>query len=229
MKAAPATMRINRHSVTLRAPLPNESVSNDLRMLSYRLRVFDSILHDLIGEAAGRSYVDLGAGPLPFALRAQKAGFKVTAADARPPWTGRSPDGMTVVQADVRQFDLSDYDVIGIVGLLYHLRLEEQVDLLHRCAARPTIIDTEVYCPELVASLGIASPRLYPIRLEHGIEGAIMTETGDLWSSHGNDESFWPTEATLIDMVRDLGWTRMTMVEPPYLSRFGRRRFYVLQ
>jgi hypothetical protein len=200
-----------------------------LRQLSYRLRVFDLVLREIIGPAGGRSFVDLGAGPLLFAQRARNAGFRVTAVDARPPWTGRVPAGIRTVQADVREFDLAGYEVVGIVGLLYHLRLTEQLDLLQRCAGRPTIVDTEVFCPEVVASLHAASPRLRPVGADQGYDGAILVETGDVWSSYGNANSFWPTEASLLAMFARGGWRRVTLLERPYLSRFGRRRWYVLR
>jgi hypothetical protein len=218
-----------RFDIPYRAPRPDEDDPRALRQLSYRLRVFDLVMRDIIGPGEGRSYVDLGAGPLLFAQRARDAGFRVTAVDARPPWTGRVPNGVATVLADIRRFDLAGYDVIGIVGLLYHLRLPEQLDLLDRCAGRPTIVDTEVYCPDLAAALGLVSPRLRSAETHQGYDGATLAETGDIWSSHGNAESFWPTEASLLAMFAGRGWRRVTALEPPYLSRFGRRRWYVLR
>lgn len=229
MSGTGTPLAIDRFDLRYRSPAPDGNDPRGLRQLSYRLRVFDLVLREIVGPAAGRSYVDLGAGPLLFAQRARDAGFRVTAVDARPPWTGRVPAGIRTVQADVREFDLTGYDVIGIVGLLYHLRLAEQLDLLRRCAARPTIVDTEVFCPEIVASLGAASSRLRPVGGDREYDGAILAETSDVWSSYGNADSFWPTEASLLAMFAGGGWRRVTLLEPPYLSRFGRRRWYVLR
>lgn len=229
MSGAVTPPQVDYFEIPYRAPCPKEGDPRALRQLAYRLRVFDRVLRDIIGPAGSRSYLDLGAGPLLFARRARDAGFRVTAVDARPPWTGRVPPGIATVLADVRDFDISGYDVIGIVGLLYHLRLAEQLELLKRCAGRPTIFDTEVYCPDPAASPGSGPPRLRPVAAEQGYDGAILSETGDVWSSHGNPESFWPTEASLLTMFARCGWARVTMLEPPYLSRFGRRRWYVLR
>ncbi len=229
MSGADTRPAIDRFKLRYRSPAPDGSDPKGLRQLSYRLRVFDLVLREIVGPAAGRSYVDLGAGPLLYAQRARDAGFRVTAVDARPPWTGRVPAGIEIVQADVREFDLAGYDLIGIVGLLYHLRQAEQLDLLERCAGRPTIVDTEVFCPEIVASLGAASPRLRRVGTDQEYDGAVLVETGDVWSSYGNADLSWPTEASLIAMFARSGWRRVTLLEPPYLSRFGRRRWYVLR
>ncbi|MBS7534939.1 class I SAM-dependent methyltransferase [Ancylobacter sonchi] len=199
-----------------------------MQLLSYRLRVFDLILREL-GDPAGRHYVDLGAGPLIFAQRALRHGFAVTAVDARPPWTGAVYEGIAHVLADVRDFPLDGFDVIGIVGLLYHLRLDEQVDLLRRCEGRPTIIDTEVWCPELVDALGLGSTRVQPAATTLGYSGATLQETRDLWSSFGNPDSFWLDEPGILRVFEESGWRSATLMEPPYFSRFGRRRWYLLR
>lgn len=220
---------IEKVPVPFSAPLPSQQQDRSLRALSYRLRVFDLILRDVIGPGNGRSYVDLGAGPLLFAQRARDAGFRVTGVDARPPWTGKVPPGVEAVTADVRRFNLDGYDVIGIVGLLYHLTLEEQIDLLRRCRGRPAIVDTEVYNPEVIREHGLDSARLRPAPERSGLTGAELDETGNVWSSVGNPSSFWADEASLLAMFEAAGWQRVTQMEPPYFSRFGRRRWYVLQ
>lgn len=222
------TLAIDTKDAPFRFPPPEVQHRPSLQQLSYRLRVFDLVL-DLLGDPAGRSYVDLGAGPLMFSQRARNRGFKVTAVDARPPWTGAEPEGIEHVLADIRTFPLDGFDVIGIVGLLYHLTLDEQIDLLKRCEGRPTIIDTEVWVPELVEAMGLDSPRVWATDDEHGYSGAMLSETGDLWSSYGNPQSFWLDEPSLLRLVEDCGWQKATLVEPPYFSRFGRRRWYLLQ
>lgn len=229
MTSVLAQPRLHRHTVRLQPPDPHDPDSRGLRMLSYRLRVFDRVLADIVGPANGRSYLDLGAGHLLFARRARDAGFRVTAVDARPPWGDATPTGITIQQADIRDFDTAGFDVIGLVGLLYHLGLDDQVAMLRRCGGRPTVVDTEVWCPEVVAAHGLASSRVRQVQPIAGITGAMLTETDDLWSSYGNRESFWPTEDGLHRMMGGMGWTRLTAIDPPYLSRFGRRRWYVLQ
>lgn len=221
------SLPVDTVTVPFPCPPPGASHARSLRQLSYRLRVFDLAVGTL-GPARGRRYVDLGAGPLLFAQRARDAGFAVTAVDARPPRLRTLPEGIAFVLQDVCCFPLDGHDVIGIVGLLYHLPLEAQIDLLSRCEGRPTIVDTEVWCADLVARLGLSSPRLAGTAVVAGYSGAVLEETGNVWSSYDNAQSFWLDEPSLLRLFAEAGWSRVTMFEPPYLSIFGQRRWYVL-
>lgn len=220
-------LAVVHRAVAFAAPAPGVHDRRSLRMLAYRLRVFDLALREL-GPAAGRRYVDLGAGALPFARRAQDAGWRVTAVDARAPWLGGVPAGMAHVRADVRGFDLEGFDAVGIVGLLYHLPLADQVALLRRCGGRPTVIDTEVYSPEAV-SAGPHSARLGPEVVREGWRGGAFAEEGRHWSSAGDAESFWLDEASLLALCAACGWREAVLFGPPYASLFGLRRFLVLR
>ena len=200
--------------------------------LGLRLRTFRHILDTCLPPADGRSTVDLGAGHGLFAGLAKKKGYKVTAVDARLPWTlgdGDRPQdlsGIEVVQHDVRTFDLSGFDTVLIIGLLYHLTFKDQRDLLARCAGRPTVIDTEVF--DAAALPGDARDRFrYPVEID-GYHGALVAETGDVWSSYGIDRSFWFSEESLLRFFSEVGVGRVQVVEPAYASHFGPRRWYVL-
>lgn len=221
-------LTVETREVPFVAPPPAKHPKKALQQMSYRLRVLDLVL-DALGPAEGRTYADLGAGFLYFSSRAQRHGFAVTAVDARPPWGGKEvPEGIDFVRHDVRTMPLEGFDVVAIVGLLYHLRLGEQIDLLKRCDRRPTIIDTEVWCPDLVAEMGLETPRLRPAAPEAGYTGAVLDETRSLWSSHGNPHSFWLDEPSILRLFEACGWSRVKMMDPPYFSEFGRRRWYLL-
>jgi SAM-dependent methyltransferase len=220
-------LQIDTVEVPFAIPDPQRQNKATLQHFPYRLRVFDRAL-GLLGPAAGRRYVDLGAGPLLFSQRARKAGYAVTAVDARPPWLGAMPRDMAYVCADIRSYPLEGFDVIGIVGLLYHLRLAEQIDLLRRCAGRPTIIDTEVWNAAVVREAGSDTRRLHPVADHLGYAGAAFDENAFMWSSVGNPDSFWLDEPSLLRLIEECGWQRAALLEPPYLSAFGRRRWYVL-
>ncbi len=142
--------------------------------------------------------LDLGAGHGKFSLIAHELGWEVTAVDAR---TGRMPmvDGIRWIQADVRTFDVSGYDCIALLGLLYHLGLPDVLDLLKRCSGTPTILDTH--------------HALRPIVTVDGWEGRMYREPGATaeelepvqTASWGNTESFWPTRAALIRSAARIG------------------------
>jgi 2-polyprenyl-3-methyl-5-hydroxy-6-metoxy-1,4-benzoquinol methylase len=133
-------------SMTLPVLASQPPIERRMQTISFRLRTFRCILEICCRrESAEVSLVDLGAGPCLFAKLAAKEDFRVTAVDVRPPWNiDGSPlpleslAGIEFVQADACKFDVSGFDIVSIVGLLYHLTLDEQIDLLSRCAGRPS-------------------------------------------------------------------------------------------
>ena len=197
------------------------------------------IFRRMLGALKPGSYLDVGCGHGRFALIAQELGWEVTAVDAR---TTRFPDapGITWIQADVRTFDVAGYDCIGIMGLLYHLELAAQLDLLRRCSYATTIVDTHFSVPgarerghgrdrkgNLIAPA--ADPILDAVdRREHeelGYRGHIHVERpdkdedglrADAGSSWGNRESFWPDRRSLVAMLHDCGYDTVLMEAPPY-------------
>jgi 2-polyprenyl-3-methyl-5-hydroxy-6-metoxy-1,4-benzoquinol methylase len=92
---------------------------------SRRIQIFSLLL----GLFEPGRLIDLGAG---HSVAAAKAGWEVTAVDARTDRNATAP-GVTWVQADVRDIDLGGYDVVGCLGLFCHLTVEDQIDLLARC------------------------------------------------------------------------------------------------
>jgi 2-polyprenyl-3-methyl-5-hydroxy-6-metoxy-1,4-benzoquinol methylase len=114
----------------------------------------EMIFRALLAPFAPGRLLDLGAGKGNFALIAAGLGWKVTAVDAR---TVRWPDlaesdpttraliaSVRWVQADVRELSIPTgaYDLICILGLLHHLEIHDQVDLLRRCAGTLLRLDT---------------------------------------------------------------------------------------
>ena len=164
-----------------------------------RLDIFRSILAPL---RPGR-LVDLGAGHGKFSILASRLGWDVTAVDAR---TTRTPDapGIEWVQADVRDFPLEGYDCVSILGLLYHLEVDDQLDLLRRAAGTLTIVDTH--------------HALATTHTERGYRGRTFSEQLDAATAGwGNPTSFWPTEESLVRQFHDAGFERVFKYVPQYL------------
>ena len=223
------------HVKTMSLPVLSSQppIERQVQTLSFRLRTFRAILDQLRPKADGDSLVDLGAGPCLFAKLAAKHEFRVTAVDFRPPWNiDGSPlplenlAGIAFVQADACRFDVSGFDVVSIVGLLYHLTLEEQIDLLSRSGGKTVIIDTEVY--DEVAMSELARERIVPPANAMGYEGIDWLETDNVWSSKGNRYSFWHTVPSLLRMFENAGVRNVTMFEPLYRSAHGPRQWYLL-
>jgi len=212
-----------------------------LAQLPLRLRTFRWLLSETWPQAKGKRLLDLGAGPGLFARIASRHGFSVTAVDARAPWTiadieagrnsvGSGPvrdDEFLFIQKDLRDFDdLSGFDVIACIGVLYHLPFADQRDLIARCAGRAMVIDTEIYDASRIPET--EADRFGPVTVAGGYSGALCREHGQVYSSHGDAFSFWFDHDSILRFFADAGCSRVSMVEPQYFSAFGPRRWFVL-
>jgi len=170
------------------------------------------IFRDLLSALPPGRLLDLATGHGGFALIGQELGWEVTAVDAR---TERMPmtPGIEWIQADVRQFPTDGYDVITILGLLYHLELEAQADLLRRCSSTLTVIDTHV--------------SMRPTTLMEGYLGHFFEETLSAHTaSWGNPLSFWLTEKSLYRLLLRSGYASVFKVLPPPVT--ADRTFHVV-
>jgi SAM-dependent methyltransferase len=167
--------------------------------------------------------LDLGAGKGNFSLSAAEKGWQVTAVDAR---TVRWPDAESVedprtaelirsidwVQADVREFPIErgNFDLICILGLLHHLEVPDQIELITRCVGTPLIVDTRI------------SPAI--VDRDGDYEGIVIREHGETreerddvpTASWGNATSFRHTEESLVRLLRNCGFPQVLMMRPPH-------------
>jgi SAM-dependent methyltransferase len=156
-----------------------------------RPKIFSGILDHLAGR--GETFVDLGAGGCNFSIFARDRGYRVTAVDAR---AERVPDdrgSIEFVQSDIRDFDVSGYDIVCVLGLFYHLTLSDQLDLLTRCGSSLVILDTQLYEPE--RALPAEPARLSEVVDLDSYEGVHFRESENTFASWGNEFSFWHTGA----------------------------------
>ena len=171
-------------------------------MPDVRIAIFRELLSQLRPD--GGRYLDLATGHGLFALTAQSLGWEVTAVDVR---TQRWPEdrGIEWIESDVRDFQIEPgFDCIGLLGLLYHLELDDQLSLLRRCAPTPLILDTHI-AKRATIELG-------------GYPGTVFDE-GDLsapTASWGNPTSFWPTRESLYRMLHATGYTSVYERAPFY-------------
>ena len=145
--------------------------------------------------------LDLATGHGKFAGVASELGWAVTAVDAR---TERFPeaDDIDWVQSDLRDYEIGNFDVISLLGIFYHLELEDQLKLLTRCSGTMTIIDTHVALRAEVT--------------EGGYEGRFFSENLEVpTASWINETSFWPTEESLVRMLHANGFEFVFKLIPP--------------
>jgi hypothetical protein len=132
--------------------------------------------------------VDLGCGHCLFLkLAIEVFGARCSGIDARP---DRVPDGMPVSIGRVQDADLSPYDLILCLGILYHMTIEDQVALVGRFEGKPAIVDTHYGKPEEWLKVG-----------DEVYNGSTYREGNKLTSSFGNRESFWLAEPDLVKML----------------------------
>ncbi len=169
------------------------------------------IVEDILRSMPRGRMLDMATGHGKFALAGHRLGYQVTAMDAR---TERMPrtTGIEWVQGDVRDFPTAGYDVITILGLLYHLDLADQIGLLRRCLDSVVVADTHI--------------SFEPNSVEAGYLGHYYQERGGLASSWGNPTAFWPTEDSLFRMFGAAGYGAVAKVLP-FPVRHD-RTFYVL-
>jgi hypothetical protein len=171
---------------------------------------------------------DLGAGPCIFSKIARDAGHRVTAFDAR---TVRRPSleelgSIEFVEADVRNVDLQNFNVILFLGLLYHLEIEDQEKLLKRCNHACVILDCQVHVPALVQN---PNPEEWQKKLitERGYSGIRFIEGDNPMASVGNKTSFWHTESSMQRLFENAGFNHLYVIDPIFTSKYGGRRFYM--
>lgn len=222
----------------LPAPYPDPAIDPAkpfpaLAHLSLRLKTYRHLLATRLAGPAGRRLLDLGSGPGHFARIASRQGFAVTAVDAREPWTltgaasSAAPREYEFVRMDLREFDrIPDFDVIALIGVIYHLPLDDQLALFARCAGKTVVIDTELFDAAVLPP--DRQHRFTRRTTPEGYAGADCAERNEVYSSYLNPSSFWFEDDSLTRCLADQGRTRMSIIDPPYRSAFGPRRWYVL-
>jgi hypothetical protein len=204
---APAPAGDPRPSITWTFPAGGGSFDQ-------RVEVFRSLL----GLFPPGRLLDLACGTGIFAIAAHDMGWDVTASDAR---TERMPmtPGIAWVQQDVRDVDVSGYDVVTVLGILYHLELPDQLDLLRRCSRTITILDTHHSLRPTHFEGGYAGHTFR--ELPEGREEELAATPTAAW---GNQTSFWATQPDLVRMLGDCGFGTVMALVPPNLPN---RTFYV--
>jgi hypothetical protein len=178
----------------------------------------EAILRELLSLFTPGRLLDLACGDGTFSIAAKDMGWEVTGVDAR---TVRMPmtPGIEWVQQDVRETEIVGYDVVLLMGLLYHMELDDQLDLLRRCSGTVTILDTHHSTAPTHVEGGYAGhtfnelPPDHPTSLEDAPRAA--------W---GNPTSFWATQPDLVRMLNDCGFETVLALVPPTLRN---RTFYL--
>ena len=176
--------------------------------------------------------LDLGALEGQYAIEFALQGAEVTAIEGREANAAKARlaaevlglEGLEVRQEDVRDLSAErhgSFDVVLCLGLLYHLDGADLFPFLDRLAevcASLLILDTHV---------GLHPRRLHRHHgheyrgvtfVEHSPRASDAQRQRSLWASLDNEESFWPTRASLMNALQRAGFTSVLECGIPAMS-----------
>lgn len=180
-----------------------------LPMAKLRMINFDRALQ-FIDNKKKLKAIDLGAGHCNISIEASKYFKHITAVDSRDMRVPDSlPNNVNFILDNAVEHDLTSYDVIFAFGLLYHLTLEEQLNIIGKAKGKILIIDTHTTDK--------------PTTTINGYEGLIYKESTDFETMMKQPKastttlfSFWPTKESLYRMLLDSGFNDFTEIQPEH-------------
>lgn len=168
--------------------------------------------------------LDLGCGEGVYAIEAALRGARVVAIDAR---TERMADGIAIAERhgldaiDFRQEDVrrvtaathGRFDVVWLLGLLYHLEAPDALALLRRARAmaQTLVVDTLVAADARDHVDGYDGERVR----EHADDDPPDVRRSRLLRSIDNAFAFRFTRASLVRALRDAGYTSVLECHAP--------------
>ena len=194
-------------------------------------RVTQLVCDAVGGSLQGLRVLELASLEGMFALELASRGAEVVAVEARAAhlakarWAARELGLANVdfVEADVRSLGdlgLGSFDVVLCMGIVYHLRGAEAVELLRqvgRHTERLAVIEGQVSLrpTERVAVGGVE------------YHGRPVPEPPAPWSAIENTESFWLSRPSLLNALRDAGFTSVAETAVPFVEDLAAYRDHV--
>jgi SAM-dependent methyltransferase len=187
---------------------------------------------DVCGRPLGELRVlDLACLEGGFAIEFARHGATVLGIEGRQANLAKAIFARDILELDRLTFELGDvrdlsaarhgtFDVVICAGILYHLDAPDVFAFAERVAevcSRVAIIDTSI-------SLRPAESRDYKGRTywgrsfpEHDDDASTDARAANLWGSLSDSSSFWITRASLLNLLRDAGFTSVMEVLNPAL------------
>lgn len=124
-----------------------------------------------------------------------------------------SLDNLSLIQDDVRNLSANThgyFDVVLCLGILYHLDMPDAILFLQKifdvCRGF-AIIDTHVSMTPERRYVYNGQEYWGKTYIEHGVTSSPDEKANALWASLEDPESFWFTQASLINALEDVGFT----------------------
>jgi SAM-dependent methyltransferase len=196
----------------------------------FRLRRVTQVIADLSRKPWTEIRIlDLGSLEGQYSLEFAAKGAQVIAiegreennAKARAAATTLNLSGIRFVTDDVRNLSLERYgkfDVVLCSGILYHLPGDDAcklIQVISQVCDHLAIIDTHVGLTDSKTVLWEGRKYGGVIYPEHASTDSTAVKLARVWSSLDNENSFWMTKPSLMNLFRDTGFTTVTEVFRP--------------
>lgn len=204
-------------------PLPHDVWTRGNRNEPFmRLKRILQVAHDLADKPLSQCRVlDLacldGQIAIEFALQgADTVGVEIREENIKKAEFCRTAlglDNLQFVQDDVRNISkalLGSFDIIVCSGILYHLEARDAAELIetmHEMCDRLLIIDTHTAYNAGRKFTHKGTDYFGSIYIEHGEKDTQAEKSKKLWASWGNDQSFWFTRPSLVNLISSSGFS----------------------
>lgn len=200
----------------------------------YLRRIFQTV-NDIMREPFdGVSIADLGCAHGGYANEFARRGARVLGIDGRATWVDRANQAKNAAKLssefhldDVRNFTKSKYgsfDVVLCLGLLYHMHADDLLPLLrsiYEACDRITVVQTLVAIRDYARVILDGREYWGTWVPEHSPEASKETRERSLGSSIGNERAFWLTRASLLNMLRHVGFTSVLECANPIANVYS--------
>lgn len=182
----------------------------DRSMDEHRTYSFLNALNE-IQDKDKKIAVDLGCGHCKFTDIASIFFKEVYAVDSRTVRIPKTlPKNVEFVQDNAVTHELSNYDVVICLGLLYHLTAKEQIYILKNALGKELIIDTH---------MALKGKQV----ISEGYKGIFYKEADNFNDMMVNPrastttlESFWFNESEFERMLKEIGYTTIIKFIPEH-------------
>jgi len=196
----------------------------------FRLRRITQVIADLSRKPwTDLRILDLGSLEGQFSLEFASKGARVVAIEgreanntkARAAAASRGLGNVEFITDDVRnplQKRHGRFDVVLCSGILYHLPGEDGCHLIKTIAelcTNLTLIDTHIGLTDF-KTVEWNGKKYYGVAYqEHSSTDTAEMKLARAWASLGNETSFWMTKPSLLNLLRDVGFTTVLEVFRP--------------
>jgi len=128
---------------------------------------------------------------------------------------------LSFIQDDVRNISREthgQFDIVICSGILYHLKAADAAALVTKLAEVSrgiVLIDTFIALSSQTKRVVDGTEVHGHIYFEHAADDSDETKKSKLWSSLDNEDSFWFTEATLVNLLQSAGFTTVSEILSP--------------